>query len=588
MTNLEIAKIFREMAALYEMQDIQFKPRAYERAAKSLETLGRNAQDIYKESGLSALEKIPGIGKSLALHIEELLKTGRLKIYEKLKKTTPVEIDELMAIEGVGPKTIRVLYKKLKIKNAAELEAAAKAGKIAKLPHFGIQSEQKILKGIEFYKKSKGRFLLGIVLPVVKEIEARLKKIPGVNQVCTAGSVRRRQETIGDIDTLVTTKYPEKIMDAFVKMPEVEEVLAKGPTKTMVRLKFGINADVRVVKPSQYGSALQYFTGDKNHNIELRKIAIEKGLKLNEYGIFRGEKRLGGKTEEEIYKILGMEWIEPELRTASGEIEAAQKKTLPKIIGYGDIRGDLHVHSKWSEGLNTIEEMVLAGKNLGYEYIAISDHTGTLKIAHGLDEKRLLKQIKEIDWLNAEFAKRKIDIKILKSAETNIKPDGSIDVSDEILAKLDIVLAGVHSHFKMPKEKMTKRIIKAMENPYVNVIVHPTGRVISQRPSYEIDIDQIMKAAKELGAALEINSYMDRLDLCDTDIRKAVTIGVKMTIDTDAHNKNQLKLIELGIAQARRGWATKNDILNTQPLEVMLKFFHSKRKQKPYLRLRTF
>ncbi len=578
MTNFEIAKIFREIAALYEMQDIQFKPRVYERVAKSLETLGRNVRDVYREGGLPALEKIPGAGKSLALHIEELLKTGKLKLYQKLKKDVPVNIDELMAIEGVGPKTIQVLYKKLKIKNVADLEAAARAGKIAKLPHFGPQSEQKILKGIEFYKKSTGRFLLGVVLPVVREIESRIKKIPGVDKICTAGSVRRKQETIGDIDTLVTTKYPEKVMDAFVKMPEVEEVIARGPTKTAVRLNFGINADVRVVKPSEYGSALQYFTGDKNHNIELRKIAIEKGLKLNEYGIFRGEKRLGGKTEEEIYKILGMKWIEPELRTASGEIEAAQKGTLPKIIGYHDIRGDLHVHSKWSEGLNTIEEMALAGKNLGYEYISISDHTGTLFIAHGLDEKRLLKQMKEIDRLNTEFTKKKINIKILKSAETNIKADGSIDVRDDVLAKMDIVLAGVHSHFNMPKEKMTERIIKAMKNHYVNVIVHPTGRVIFQRPPYEVDLEKIMKAAKTLGVALEINSYMDRLDLRDTDIRKAIGMGVKMTLGTDAHNKNQLKMMELGVAQARRGWATKKDILNTQPIDILLKFFRSKKK----------
>jgi DNA polymerase (family 10) len=582
MTNLEIAKIFREMAALYEMQDVQFKPRAYERVAKSLETLGRNVRDIYREGGLKALEKIPGTGKSLALHIEELLKTGKLKLYQKLKKDVPVDIDELMAIEGIGPKTIQVLYKKLKIKTVTDLEAAAKAGKIAKLPHFGPQSEQKILKGVEFYKKSTGRFLLGIVLPVVREIENRIKKIPGVDEVQTAGSVRRRQETVGDIDTLVTTKHPQKVMDAFIKMTEVEEVIARGLTKTAVRLNFGINADVRVVKPSEYGSALQYFTGDKNHNIALRTIAIEKGLKLNEYGIFRGKKRLGGKTEEEIYKILGMEIMEPELRTASGEIEAALQHArgkpngLPNIIDYHDVRGDLHVHSKWSEGLNTIPEMALAGEKMGYEYISISDHTGTLFIAHGLNEKRILKQIKEIDRLNAEFARKKINIKILKSAETNIRADGGIDVRDDVLAKMDIVLAGIHSHFTMPKEKMTERMIKAMENPYINVIVHPTGRVIAQRPPYQIDLDKIMKAAKALGVALEINSYMDRLDLRDTDIRKAVGLGVKMTLGTDSHNKNQLKMMELGIAQARRGWATKKDILNTWPLPKLLDWFRKK------------
>lgn len=576
MTNLEIAKIFREMAALYEMQDVQFKPRAYDRVAKSLESLGRNVSDIYKEGGLKALEKIPGAGEHMALHIEELLKTEKLKLYQKMKKKFPVAIDELLNIEAIGPKTIETLYKKLKIKNVADLEAAIKSGKIAKLPHFGAQSQEKILRGIEFFKKSHGRFLLGHVLPIAREIEARLRKIPGVDKVETAGSVRRRQETIGDIDTLITAKHPEKVMDIFVRMPEVSEIIARGPTKTTVRLKFGIQADVRILLPEDYGAALQYFTGDKNHNIETRKIAIGKGMKLNEYGIFHGKKKIGGKTEEEIYNILGMKWMEPELRTASGEIEAAQYGTLPKIIDYSDVKGDLHVHSKWSEGLNTIEEVALAGKNLGYEYIAISDHTGGLYIANAMDEKKILRQIKEIDKINAEFARKKIGIKILKSAETNIKPNGEIDVPEKILAKLDLVLAGVHDHFSLPKEKMTARIIRAMKNPYVNIIVHPTGRVIFQRPAFELDLDQILKAAKQLGVAMEINSFFDRLDLRDQDIRKAVSLGVKMVIDTDAHNKNQLKLIEYGIAQARRGWATKKDILNTWPFEKLLAWFHKK------------
>jgi len=576
MANLEIAKIFREMAALYEMQDVQFKPRAYDRVAKSLESLGRNVSDLYEEGGLKALEKIPGAGKHMALHIEELLKTGKLKLYQKMKKKFPVDIDELLNIEDIGPKTIETLYKKLKIKNVADLETAIKSGKIAKLPHFGEQSQEKILRGIEFFKKSHGRFLLGHVLPIARDIESRLRKIPGVDKVETAGSVRRRQETIGDIDTLITAKHPEKVMDIFVRMPEVSEIIAQGPTKTTVRLKFGIQADVRILPPEDYGAALQYFTGDKNHNIETRKIAIRKGMKLNEYGIFRGKKKIGGKTEEEIYKILGMKWMEPEIRTASGEIEAAQRGTLPKIIGYGDVKGDLHVHSKWSEGLNTIEEMALTGKSLGYEYIAISDHTGGLHIANAMDEEKILRQIKEIDKINAEFVRKKIGVKILKSAETNIKPNGEIDVPDKILAKLDLVLAGVHDHFNLPKEKMTARIIRAMKNPYVNIIVHPTGRVIFQRPAFELDLDQILKAAKQLGVAMEINSFFDRLDLRDQDIRKAVGLGVKMVINTDAHNKNQLKLMEYGIAQARRGWCEKKNILNTWPLEKLLAWFHKK------------
>jgi DNA polymerase (family 10) len=576
MTNLEIAKIFREMAALYEMQEVPFKPRAYERAANSLESLGKNIADLYEEGGLKVLEKIPGAGKHLALHMEELLKTGQLRLYKKLKKAVPVDLDELLSIEGVGPKTIQVLYKKLKIKNVRALEAAALSGKIAKLPHFGAQSQKKIIKGLEFYKKSTGRFLLGHVLPIARDIEARLRKIPGVDKVCTAGSVRRRQETIGDIDTLMTAKHPEKVMEIFVRMPEVSEVVSRGPTKTTVRLKSGINADIRILPPEDYGSALQYFTGDKNHNIETRKIAIKKGLKLNEYGIFRGKKKLGGKTEEEIYKILGMKWMEPELRTASGEIEAAQKGTLPNIIGYSDIRGDLHLHTKWSEGLNSIEEMALTGKKLGYEYIGISDHAGGLWVAHAMDEKKIIRQIKEIDKINAEFAKKKIGIKILKSAEANIRPDGSIDVSDKTLAKLDFVIAAVHDHFNLPKEKMTARIIRAMKNPYVNLIAHPTGRVIFGREAFDIDLDQILKAAKNFGVAMEINAFFDRLDLCDTDIRKAVGLGVKLVINTDAHNKNQMQLMEYGIAQARRGWATKKDILNTWPLDKLLDWFKKK------------
>lgn len=576
MTNLEIAKIFREMAALYEMQEVQFKPRAYERVARSLESLGKSVADLYQENGPKGLEKIPGVGRGIALHIEELLKTGELKIYKKLKKSLPIDIDELLSVEGVGPKTIQVLYKKLKIKTVADLEAAAHAGKISKLSHFGAQSQEKILRGLEFYKKSHGRFLLGHILPIAREIENRLRKIPGVDKVETAGSIRRRQETIGDIDTLITAKHPEKVMEIFTHMPEISEILSSGPTKTTVRLKFGIQADVRVLPPEDYGAALQYFTGDKNHNIETRKIAIKKGLKLNEYGIFRGKKKLGGKTEEEIYKILGMKWMEPELRTASGEIEAAQKGTLPKIIGYDSIRGDLHVHTKWSEGLNTIEEMALAGKNLGYEYMAISDHVGTLRIAHAMDEKKILQQIKEIDKINAEFAKKKIGIKILKSAETNISADGDIDLPHKILEKLDIVLAGVHDHFNLPKEKMTARIIRAIKHPNVNIIVHPNGRVIFQRPSYEIDLDKILKAAKEFGVAMEINAFFDRLDLRDEDIRKAVGLGVKMVINTDVHNKNQLDLMEYGVAQARRGWAEKKDILNTWPLEKLLDWFKKK------------
>src|SRR3989339_709983 len=556
MNNEKIAKIFREIAAFYEMKDVPFKPRAYERAAEGIEELNQDILDIYKRGGLEELKKeIPGAGKNLALHLEEFIKTGKLKLYEKLKKKIPVNLEELLAIEGIGPKTIFSLYKKLKIKDAKDLEASALAGKISKLPNFGKQSEDKILKSIEFSKKNTGRFLLGHALPIVQKIEDRLKKIPGVSKVTTAGSIRRMEE--------------------FVAMPEVIEVIAPGPTKTSVRLNLGINADIRVVASESFGAALQYFTGDKNHNIELRKIAIEKGFKLNEYGLFsaKNEKKLVGKTEGEIYKKLGMEWMPPELRSGSGEIEAAQNKTLPKIIGYKDIKGDLHLHSNYSDGINSIEEIALAGKKLGYDYLAISDHVGSLAIANAMDEEKLLKQIIEIDKLNAELKRKKINIKILKSAETNIKKDGSIDLSEKLLSKLDLVIASVHSHFNLSEEEMTERIIKAIKNPHVNIIGHPTGRIIAKRPAYKINLEKIIKTAKEYKVALEINSYFTRLDLSDTDIKKVVELDAKMVINTDSHSSNQLEMIKFGVAEARRGWAEKKNVLNTWSLQKMLDWF---------------
>jgi DNA polymerase (family 10) len=579
MNNQKIAKIFREIAAYYEMEDIPFKPRAYERAAESIDESNQSVLDIYKRGGIENLKKeIPGAGKNLAAHLEEIIKTGKLKLYEKLKKKIPVNLDELLSVENIGPKTIFSLYKKLKVKNINDLEKAAKSGKIAKLPNFGKQSEEKILKGIEFYKKNTDRFLLGQILPIVEKIEDRLKKIKGVDKVITAGSIRRMQETIGDIDTLVTARYPERVMEEFINMPEVVEIISKGPTKTSVKLNLGINADIRVLSPEDFGAALQYFTGDKNHNIEVRKIAIAKGYKLNEYGLFEGKKKIAGKTEEEIYKKLGMEWMPPEIRTVSGEIEAAKNKKLPELIGFNDIKGDLHLHSNYSDGMNTVMELALAGEKMGYKYLAISDHVGSLAIANAMDEKKLLKELAEIDRTNKELQRKKIDIKILKSAEVNIKKDGSIDLGDKLLAKLDIVIASVHSHFNMEENEMTERIIKAMKNPYVNIIGHLTGRIISKRPAYKIDMEKIIKASREYKVALEINSYFTRLDLCDTDIRRAVNMNAKMVINTDAHSINQLEMIKLGVAQARRGWAEKKNILNTQPLNNLLNFFKSKNK----------
>jgi DNA polymerase (family 10) len=477
-----------------------------------------------------------------------------------------------MGIEGLGPKRLKVLYEKLGIRNLKDLEEAVKAHKIAALPGFGEKSEKNILEAIEFAKRSKGRFLLGEILPIVKEVYEKLKSLKEVERIDVVGSIRRMKETIGDVDFLVIPHHKYgggPIMDFFVSLPGVVKIWGKGNTKASVRMKEGFDMDIRVLPKKSYGAALQYFTGSKEHNIALRKIAIEKGLKLSEYGLFKGPKMIAGENEEEIYEKLGMDWIPPELREDRGEIEAALNHKLPKIIDYKDIRGDFHVHSKWDGGKNSIEEIAEYAAKMGYEYVGIADHTKFLKIEHGLDEKQLRERNKEIDKLNQKF---KGKIRILKGCEANILPDGKIDISDDCLRELDFVIAGVHSRFKMTKEEMTERIIRAMKNPNVDIISHPTGRLIQKRGEYEIDFDKILKVAKETGTILEINSYPERLDLNDVNIKKAKEIGVKMVINTDAHHVDQMRFIELGIAQARRGWAEKEDIINCWPLEKMLKF----------------
>ena len=576
MLNQELSKIFHEIALYLEMQNVDFKPQAYKKAAQNLETLSEDVEDVYKKGGLEALEEISGIGKGLAEKIEEYIKTGKIKEYGELKKKTPVEIAELIAIEGVGPKAVRDLYKHLKIKNLEDLEKAAKTGKIRELPRFGVKSEQKILESIEFLKKSNNRFLLGDIFPRVRNIKNRLRELKSAEKVEACGSIRRQKETIGDVDFLVASDNPKEIMDFFVSLPGVVKVWGKGATKTSVRTRNGFDMDIRVVPKESFGAGLQYFTGSKEHNIVLRKIAIDKGLKLSEYGLFRGAKMLAGETEEEIYHLLGMDYIEPELRENQGEIEAAIKSKLPELIELSDIKGDLHCHSHWGAdaygrtGKKIIEEMAKEAIALGYEYVGISDHTKFLHIEHGLDEKQLAEQRKYIDKLNSKFQIQNSKFKILRGCEANIMADGSIDIKDESLAKLDYVIAGVHSQMKMTKEKMTERIIKAMKNPHVDIISHPTGRILKQRDEYEIDFDKILTVAKETGAILEINANPYRLDLNDKNIRKAKEIGVKMIINSDAHQPEQMRFMEYGVSQARRGWAGKGDIINVWPADKML------------------
>ncbi len=572
MTNQEVAKILHEMAQMLEMNNIQFKPRAYEKAALSIENTDEDLKEIYKKSGEDGLKKIPGVGAGIAQHIMDLLKKGHFKEYDDLKKKIPVNIGELSSVEGVGPKMIKVLYEKLKIKNLNDLERAARAGKIGKLSRFGKKSEEKILKGIEFLRKSGGRQVLGQILPEINNLERTIQSFPDVEKAIIAGSTRRRRETIGDIDILVISKKPESVMEKFVALPQVAHVYVKGKTKAMVKLKNGLDADLRIVPHDSYGAALNYFTGSKDHNVKLREIAIKKGWKLNEYGLFKGDKQIAGKTEEDLYKKLGLKYIEPEMREDTGEIELAMKGgDLPELIGYKDLKGDLQTQTDWTDGENSIMEMAREAEKFGLEYIAITDHTKSLAMTGGADEKKLLKQIAEIEKVNKKLRLEGAKIKVLTGAEVNIGKGGALDIEDKVLEKLDVVGAAVHSHFNLSLDEQTKRVIRAMENPNVDIIFHLTGRIINKREAIQLDVDEIIKAAKRTKTILEIDAYPDRSDIKDEYIKKCVEAGVKMSIDSDAHSIQHFKFLEMGIAQARRGWATAKDIVNTRPLKDFLK-----------------
>lgn len=598
MTNQEIARILSDVGEYLEMRGVPFKPRAYQRAAQSVSDLDREVSEIYFKGGLKALENIPGVGVSIADHIEELIKTGKLKYYEQLKKQAPVDLASLTRVEGLGPQKIKVLYQKLKIKNLADLERAAKAGKIRELESFGEKTEDNILQGIEFVKNSGNRFLLSEASLTAQRIEAKLRQAAGVQRLDIVGSFRRRKETVGDIDILIVSSRPEPVMEAFVKMPGVARVYAHGPTKSMIHLENGFDVDLRVIPKESYGAALNYFTGSKDHNVALRKIAIGKGLKLNEYGLYKKIKnqkskiknnegwiQIAGQTEEELYKTLGMDYIEPELREMMGEIEAALRQAqgkqpgLPNLIKYTDLKGDLQVQSAWTDGAHSIEEMAAAAQKMGLAYIAITDHTKRLAMTHGLDSRRVMQQMKEIDAVNQKFSDKggsasggkDLRFKVLKGTECDILKDGTLDLPDEILKQLDVVGVSVHSYFNLSREQQTTRIKKAMSNPHADILFHPTGRLINKRPPYEVDMEEIISHAKKTGTVLEIDAFPDRLDLKDEYIRKCVTAGAKLSIDSDAHATNHFSVLEYGIAQARRGWATKENIINTNPVEQMLK-----------------
>jgi len=564
-TNAEIAKIFNEYADLLEIKgENPFKVRAYRNAARTVENIGKPLEELVK-SGYD-LTKLPGIGADLSLYIKEIVKTGRFSKLEQLKEEIPPSLVEMLAIEGLGPKRIKVLYEKLNIQSMDDLRRAAESGEILKLPGFGPTLVQKILKGVKLAKKAGHRFKWSEAKEYVDDLLAYLRQIE-LTHLEVAGSFRRKKETVGDLDILATAEDFSEVIRHFVKYPKIKEVVSAGSTRSTVILNNDLQVDLRSVEDESYGSALHYFTGSKQHNIAVRKLAIELGLKVNEYGVFRGEERIAGRTEEEVYKAVGLCYIEPELRENRGEIEACREGRLPKLVELEDIRGDLHMHTTYSDGKHTIEDMAKAAREMGYEYIAITDHSKRLTVAKGLDEKRILQQLEEIERVDERIE----GITILKGMEVDILEDGSLDMSDEVLARLDVVLVAVHYKFNLSKDKQTERILRAFDNPYVNILAHPTGRMINMRQPIEVDMERILQRAREYNIHMEINAQPDRLDLNDIHAKLAKEMGVKMAINTDSHNIYSLYYMRYGVNQARRGWCEKEDIINTRPLEELRK-----------------
>jgi DNA polymerase (family 10) len=571
MKNKELADLFEKMADILEFRgENPFKISAYRKASRIIGDLTKDIEEIAERG---ELKNIPGIGEGMAQKIEEYLKTGKVSKFEEVKKGVPDELIPMMDIPGMGPKTLSMLHKEKGINNFSQLEKALENGSLMGLFGIGEKKIENIKRGIQLLKQSQGRMNLGIAFPVAKRIMETLRQKTGSKKVEWAGSLRRMKENIGDIDILATGANKEKIVQTFTRLPEVKEVLASGETKASVIVEGGTQIDLRVVEEESYGAALQYFTGSKGHNIHLRGIAKAKGFKINEYGVFKGKKKIAGKEERDVYRVLGMDWMEPELREDRGEIEAAQKGRLPKLIQESEIKGDLHVHSKWSDGTSEIEEIAKAAQRKGYQYVALCDHSQSLRIAHGLDESRLNKQIEEIDRVNEKLR----GFQILKGTEVDILTDGKIDHLDKVLRRLDFVVAAVHSGFKQEKEKMTKRIVQALENPLVHCLAHPSGRLLGARAPYEVDIDEVMEAAKKRGKVLEINATLERLDLDDIHCMKAKEMGIRVAIGTDSHHPDQMWMMSLGVAVARRGWLETKDVLNTLSLKEILKWCHRAR-----------
>ena len=568
MDNSDVSKALYEIADYLELQGVAFKPQAYRKAARNIEMLPGEIADLLNEDRLG---EIPGVGKAIADKITELMKTGHLEYLEELRAKIPKGVIDLLSIPEIGPKTAMVLYRQLGIEDVDSLKKAIFEHRLSGLKGFGVKTEERILRGIRVFESRGGRIMLGNAFHSANKLIDYLRSKHADATVSVAGSLRRMRETIGDIDILVATSKPGEIMESFVSYDSVEDILAQGDTKSSVRLINGIQVDLRAVPESSYGAALQYFTGSKEHNVELRKLAISKEMKISEYGLFDrvSDELVAGADEAEVYDCLGLQYIPPELRENRGEIEVAMKRELPMLIEYDDLLGDLHCHTEWSDASGTIEEILRKASEHGYEYVGITDHSKSLRIARGLSEERLRKQIDVIHSLREETG----GPFLLAGSEVDVLEDGKLDYPNEILEQLDYAIMSIHSKFNLDERSMTERIVTAMSNDAVKIFAHPTGRIIGQRLPYTFDLEKVIESAIDQDVALEINSFPERLDLNDTNVRRAVDAGAKIAIGSDAHDPSQLAYTRFGIATARRGWAKKSDVMNTLPLDTLKKMW---------------
>jgi DNA polymerase (family 10) len=562
--NVDVAAKFDELADLLEIEGANiYRVRAYRMAAHALRDLPRSLAAMLEQG--EDLTELPGIGKDLATKIEEILRTGSIALLEEYHKKVPAAVSELLHVPGLGPKRVKTLVRELNIHSPDELRQAAQAGRVRTLQGFGAKTEQHILDQLAAQAAATRRFMLAVATQYAEPLVGYLKQIPGVKRVAVAGSYRRAKDTVGDLDILVTASNGKNVTDRFVAYPETAEILAHGDTKASIRLKSLLQVDLRVVPEESYGAALQYFTGNKDHNVALRHLAQQRGLKLNEYGVFRGDALVAGRTEESVYAALDLPWIPPELRENRGEIDAARTGRLPHLVEAGDLRGDLHSHTKATDGRNSLDDMAEAAQRRGLAYLAVTDHSQRLAMTKGLDPKRLQLQMEEIDRMNAALSK----FTLLKGVEVDILEDGSLDLPDEVLGRLDLVVGAVHSHFALSKEKQTARILKAMDHPHFSILAHPTGRLIDQRPAYEVDMPRIIRKARERRCFLEVNAHPERLDLIDIYCQMAKEEGVLLAVNTDAHSILDLEHARFAVGQARRGWVEKGDVVNTRPLREL-------------------